>query len=131
MIINIGSRIIPPPLSRALKKKCLWTNYCESQINKTSTSAMRLEESDVIIPCYHKRSALIQELELEINRTNISDYSLYFQYYRIRSGKHPMCDCDGTLVPFPLEFFSLLPSSLSTQAAGNWLFKRWIALSNG
>ena len=29
------------------------------------------------------------------------------------------------------SLFSLLPSSLSTQAAGSLLFKSWIALSNG
>ena len=60
MIINIGSRIIPPPLSRALKEKCLWMSYCESQINKTTTSALRSEGGDVIIPCYHKRSARLE-----------------------------------------------------------------------
>ena len=71
---------------------------------------MRREERDVIIPCYHKRSLLvwniiyyfIQELELKISWTNIPDYSLYFQYSRLRPGKHPMFDCNGTLVPFPL-----------------------------
>ena len=73
MIINIGSHIIPPPLSRALKEKCLWMSYYESKINKTTTSAMRREESGVIIPCYQKRSARLQYNLFLYSRVGIED----------------------------------------------------------
>ena len=73
MIINIGSRIIPPPLPRALKEKCLWMNYYESKINKTTTSAMRREESGVIIPSYHKRSARLEYNLFVYSRVGIED----------------------------------------------------------
>ena len=73
MIINIGSRIIPPPLSRALKEKCLWISYYESKISKTTTSAMRREESGVIIPSYLKRSARLEYNLFVYSRVGIED----------------------------------------------------------
>ena len=131
MIINIGSRIIPPPLSRALKEKCLWMSYCESQINKTTTSAMRREESYDIIPCYHERSAVWNIIYCLNSRIGIGDQSnkysrLLFVFPVLPNTvrEAPNVWLQWNSGPFSLGFFSLLPSSLSTQAAGIFVVQK-------
>ena len=116
MIVNIGSRIIPSPLSRALKEKCLWMSYCESQINKTTTSAMRREERDVIILCVITSVLLVWNIIYCLNsRIGIGDESN--KYSRL------------------LFVFPVLPNSVR-EAPSVWLrwnsgpFSTWILLSS-